>query len=115
MKKVLILALFCVFPYCVNAQETAGPIKPATPELANPATVTGATVTVTIPKAEYETLRNAAAENQRLTERRNQLLLENERLAVELGLWKSRLERVLRCATIQEAIEELRAVLGQGQ
>ncbi len=115
MKKVLILALFCVFPYCVHAQEAAGPIKPATHEIANPAEVTNATATVTITKAEYEALKKAAIESKRLTQRRNQLVLENERLAAELGMWKSRLERVLQCATIQEAIEELRAVLGQGQ
>lgn len=74
MKKVLVLALFYVFPCFVHAQDVAGSIGPATPELANPATVAGATVTVTIPKAEYEALKKAAAENQRLLQRRNQLL-----------------------------------------
>ena len=88
MKKALVLALFCVFPCFVHAQTAAGPIDPATSELANPATVTGATVTVTIPKAEYETLRKAAAENQRLIQRRNQLLAENEALAAEVAVWK---------------------------
>ncbi|HPP02268.1 MAG TPA: hypothetical protein PLX83_16920, partial [bacterium] len=52
-------------------------------------------------------LKQAAAENQRLLQRRNQLLAENEALAAELAVWKARLMRVLRCATIQEAIEEL--------
>jgi len=112
MKKVLILALFCVFPYCVHAQDVAGSIGPATPELANPATVAGATVTVEIPKAEYEALKQAAAENQRLLQRRNQLLAENEALAAEVAVWKQRLSRVLRCATIQEAIEELQSYSG---
>lgn len=83
-------------------------------------TPSDATETITVPKAEYERLRqeNEAlkGENNRLSRRRSQLVLENERLAAELGMWKSRLERVFQCSTIQEAIEELRAVLvGQGQ
>ena len=112
MKKVIILSFFCVFPCFVHAQTAAGPIDPATSELANPATVTGATVTVTIPKAEYEALKKAAAENQRLLQRRNQLLAENEALAAEVAVWKQRLARVLRCQTIQEAIEELQSYSG---
>jgi len=62
MKKALVLALFCVFPCFVHAQTAAGPIDPATSELANPATVAGATVTVTIPKAEYIHQKTAARE-----------------------------------------------------
>ena len=62
MKKVLVLALFYVFPCFVHAQDVAGSIGPATPELANPATVAGATVTVTIPKAEYIHQKTAARE-----------------------------------------------------
>ena len=43
-----------------------------------------------------------------------QLLAENDALAAELALWKQRLLRVLQCESIQEAIEELRAVLSLG-
>jgi len=52
-------------------------------------------------------LKKTADESHRLAQKRNQLILENEALAAELAVWKARLMRVLRCATIQEAIEEL--------
>lgn len=78
------------------------------------------TAMVTISKAENQKLQQAVdalrRENQRLTARRNQLLIENERQAAEIGLWRARLEHVLQCSSIAEAIEELKAVLtGQAQ
>ncbi len=115
MKYLLPIALLFI-SFSAFAQDP----KPqaALPAIAE-ATASNATETITIPKAEYERLlrENEAlrGESNRLAQRRTQLVLENERLAAELGMWKSRLERVLQCATIQEAIEELRAVLGQGQ
>ncbi len=70
------------------------------------------TETITIPKAEYERLlrENEAlrGESNRLAQRRTQLVLENERLAAEVAVWKQRLARVLRCQTIQEAIGSCR-------
>ena len=110
MKYLLPIALLFI-SFSAFAQDP----KPqaALPAIAE-ATASNATETITIPKAEYEALKKAAAENQRLIQRRNQLLAENERLYAELSVWRSRLERVLQCATIQEAIEELRAVLSQG-
>lgn len=111
MKYLLPIALLFI-SFSAFAQDP----KPqaALPAIAE-ATASNATETITIPKAEYEALKKAAAENQRLIQRRNQLLAENDALAAELALWKQRLLRVLRCQTIQEAIEELRAVLGINQ
>ena len=78
--------------------------------------VESVTETVTVEKAQYESLvkenKTMKQEIQRLQQKRNQLLAENDALASEVAVWKQRLSRVLRCATIQEAIEELRAVLG---
>ncbi len=121
MKKVLLISLLFVVPFFAHAQDAPAPVESETPTaIGMPVPDTGtvvqdATITVEIPKAEYEALKKAAIESQRLIQRRNQLLLENERLAAELGMWKSRLERVLQCATLQEAIEELRAVLNVAQ
>ena len=77
------------------------------------------TETVTVDKSLYEKLltdnKRLQEENRRLMTKRAQLIAECEQLAAELAVWKARLMRVLRCATIQEAIEELRAVLNVGQ
>lgn len=81
--------------------------------------VEAATETVTVDKVQYEELvkENEAMklEIQRLQQKRNQLLAENEALAAELAVWKARLMRVLRCATIQEAIEELQSYSGNNE
>jgi FtsZ-binding cell division protein ZapB len=81
--------------------------------------VESVTETVTVEKALYESLvkenETMKQEIQRLQQKRIQLLAENDALASEVALWKQRLSRVLRCQTIQEAIEELRAVLSQGE
>ena len=81
--------------------------------------VESVTETVTVEKAQYESLvkenKTMKQEIQRLQQKRNQLLAENDALASEVAVWKQRLSRVLRCATIPEAIEELRAVLNVGQ
>lgn len=69
--------------------------------------------TVTIPKKEYDELRKKAERIELLNKKINQLLVENESLAVEAALWKYRLTRVFQCSTIQEAVEELQSVLNQ--
>jgi len=78
--------------------------------------VEAATETVTVDKVQYEELVKEnevmGQEIQRLQQKRNQLLAENDALAAELALWKQRLLRVLRCQTIQEAIEELQSYSG---
>ena len=77
--------------------------------------VEAATETVTAEKVDYEELlkENEAMKQEirRLQQKRNQLLAENDALASEVAVWKQRLSRVLRCQSIQEAIEELQAVL----
>ena len=84
-----------------------------------PAVVQEATATITIDKQLYERLladnKRLEEENRTLKAKYRRLLLEFERLTAELAIWRSRLERVLQCESIQEAIEELRAVLGINQ
>lgn len=81
--------------------------------------VESVTETVTVDRPDYEELvkENEAMklEIQRLQQKRNQLLAENDALAAELAMWKQRLMRVLRCATIQEAIEELQSYSGNNE
>lgn len=126
MKKALLITLLFAFPFVAQAEEITGeapaldldqvPMAIGMPLSATETVlVRDATATVTIPKAEYEALKKAAIEIQRLIQRRNQLILENERLAAELAVWKARLMRVLRCATIQEAIEELQSYSGNNE
>lgn len=111
MKLILPFALLFVSLTALADDPKPLPMPPAIAD----ATPAAATDTATIPKAEYDRLlkENEAlkGENNRLSRRRSQLVLENERLAAELGMWKSRLERVFQCSTIQEAIDELRSVL----
>ena len=126
MKKALLITLLFAFPFVAQAEEITGeapalelnqvPMAIGMPLSATETVlVRDATVTVEIPKEEYEALKKFASDNMRLIQKRNQLIMENEALAAELAVWKARLMRVLRCATIQEAIEELRAVLNVGQ
>jgi len=126
MKKALLITLLFAFPFVAQAEEITGeapaldldqvPMAIGMPLSATETVlVRDATVTVTIPKTEYEALKKTADESHRLAQKRNQLLAENDALASEVAVWKQRLSRVLRCATIQEAIEELRAVLNVGQ
>lgn len=118
MKKALLITLLFAFPFVAQAEEITGeapaldldqvPMAIGMPLSATETVlVRDATVTVTIPKTEYEALKKTASDNMRLIQKRNQLIMENEALAAELAVWKARLMRVLRCATIQEAIEEL--------
>ena len=103
---MLEIVLFCVMASTEIETPVAVPL------------VESVTETVTAEQPEYEELRkeNEAMklEIQRLQQKRNQLLAENDALAAELALWKQRLSRVLRCQTIQEAIEELQAVVAAG-
>ena len=77
------------------------------------------TETVTVDKSLYEKLltdnKRLQEENRRLMTKRVQLIAECEQLAAELAVWKARLMRVLRCATIQEAIEELQSYSGNNE
>ena len=97
--------LFCVMASTEIETQVAVPL------------VESATETVTAGKPEYEDLvkenETLKQEIMRLQKKRNQLLAENDALAAELALWKQRLLRVLRCQTIQEAIEELQVMQEQ--
>lgn len=126
MKKALLITLLFAFPFVAQAEEITGeapaldldqvPMAIGMPLSATETVlVRDATVTVTIPKTEYEALKKTASDNMRLIQKRNQLIMENEALAAEVGMWKSRLERVLQCSSLQEAIEEIQAVLNLGQ
>ena len=126
MKKALLITLLFAFPFVAQAEEITGeapaldldqvPMAIGMPLSATETVlVRDATVTVEIPKEEYEALKKFASDNMRLIQKRNQLIMENEALAAELAVWKARLMRVLRCATIQEAIEELQSYSGNNE
>jgi len=115
MKLILPFALLFVSLTAFADDPKPLPMPPAIAD----ATQAAVTDTVTVHKAEYDRLlkenESLKGENYRLTNRRNRLVIENERLAAEVGMWKSRLERVLQCSSLQEAIEEIQAVLNLGQ
>ena len=104
---MLEIVLFCVMASTEIETPVAVPL------------VEAATETVTVDKVQYEELVKEnevmGQEIQRLLQRRNQLLAENEALAAEVAVWKQRLARVLRCQTIQEAIEELQIYSGNNE